>query len=290
METGKFSGEKLKELRKKRRLTQEELAERIGVTRVAVAKWEAGERTPKGEYLVRLASELGVSPSYFFESDNQDKKFKPEKLAGLRKKKGLSQEELAELVGVTRSTVAKWEIGNRVPKGDHLMKLSDVLGVPPSYFFEGEEKPKWDKNAEYLKSKIIPIAIYGEAQAGSFGGYTYPTPEEYFPTPEAMIKGLPPERVFWIRVEGESMKPLFQPGDLVLVADPSYYEVKEGAPVVVLNGDGELTVKYYHHDTKNKVVVLEPANPAYKPIVIPEKELYTGEYLFFPVIAHTKLF
>ena len=219
-----------------------------------------------------------------------EKRFLPERLKEARRRKRLSQEELAELVGVTRSTVAKWEIGNRVPKGDHLMKLSDVLGVPPSYFFEGEEKPKWDKNAEYLNSKVIPIPIYGEAQAGSFGGHTTPTPEEYFPTPDLMIKGLPPERVFWIRVEGHSMEPVFKPGDLVLVADPSWYEVREGDPVVALNGDGELTVKYYHHDTKNKVVVLEPANPAYKPIVIPEKELYSGEYLFFPVIAHTKLF
>jgi len=220
--------------------------------------------------------------------DNEGMKL-GEKIRKLRERKGLSQKELADLVGITQQAIASWESGKKKPRYDKLQRLAEIFKVPISYFLE-EEKPKWDKNAEYLKSKIIPIAIYGEAQAGSFGGYTYPTPEEYFPTPEAMIKGLPPGRVFWIRVEGESMKPLFQPGDLVLVADPSYYEVKEGAPVVVLNGDGELTVKYYHHDTKNKVVVLEPANPAYKPIVIPEKELYTGEYLFFPVIAHTKLF
>ncbi len=222
-----------------------------------------------------------------------EKRFLPERLKEARRRKRLSQEELAELVGVTRSTVAKWEIGNRVPKGDHLMKLSDVLGVPPSYFFEGEEKPKWDKNAEPLKgreAKVIPIGVYGEAQAGSFGGYTYPTPEEYFPTPELMLKGLPPNRVFWIRVEGDSMEPLFHRGDLVLVADPSFYEVKEGAPVVVVNGDGELTVKYYYHDRDRKLVILQPANSKYKPVLIPEKELYTGEYLFFPVIAHTKLF
>ena len=220
---------------------------------------------------------------------SMDKVFKSERLKEARKRKGLSQERLAELVGVTRSTVAKWEIGERSPKGDHLIKLSEVLGVSPSYFFESE-KPEWDKNVERLPDKVIPIPIYGEAQAGSFGGYTMPTPEEYFPTPELMIKGLPPERVFWIRVEGHSMEPVFQPGDLVLVADPTWYEVKERSPVVVVNRDGELTLKYYHHDIKNKVVILEPANPGYKPIVIPEKELFSEEYIFFPVIAHTKLF
>jgi len=213
-----------------------------------------------------------------------------EKIRKLREKKGISQQALAELLGTTQQSIAYWESGRRKPRYEKLKRLAEIFSVPVSYFFEEEEKHKWDKNAEFLPSKIIPIPIYGEAQAGSFGGYAMPTPEEYFPTPEAMIKGLPPERVFWIRVEGHSMEPIFQPGDLVLVADPSWYEVKEGAPVVVVNGDGELTVKYYHHDIRNKMVILEPANPSYKPIVIPEKELYSGEYIFFPVIAHTKLF
>ena len=223
--------------------------------------------------------------------DTITEKFKPRKLAKLRRRKGLSQEDLAELLGVTRVTVARWETGKLVPGTSSILKLSEVLGVPPSYFFEEEtSKPKWDKNAEFLKGKVIPIPIYAEAQAGSFGGYTMPAPEEYFPTHEFMLKGLPPERVFWIRVEGHSMEPLYKPGDLVLVADPSWYEVKEGNPVVVLNGDGELTVKYYHHDTKNKMIILEPANPGYKPILIPEKELYSGKYIFFPVIAHTRIY
>lgn len=218
-----------------------------------------------------------------------ERKFLPKRLAELRRRLRLTQEELAERLGVSRVTVARWETGKLVPGTESILKLSEVLGVSPSYFFE-ERQPEWDKNASFVKGKVIPIPIYGEAQAGSFGGYASPTPEQYFPTPDVMLKGLPPERVFWIRVEGDSMRPMFQPGDLVLVADPSWYEVKEGAPVVAVNGDGELTVKYYHHDRKNRVVVLEPANPAYKPIVIPENKLHESEVLFFPIIAHTKVF
>ncbi|WP_281246681.1 LexA family protein [Desulfurobacterium indicum] len=219
------------------------------------------------------------------------------KIERLRKQKGLSRRELAEKIiekfgGPSTAGLSQYiyqlEKGKRKPKVETLKKIAHVLGVSPSYFFE--EKPKWDTNAEVLHSKIIPIPIYGEAQAGSFGGYAAETPEEYFPTPEMMFRGLPKERVFWIKVEGSSMEPVFRRGDLVLVADPSWYEVKDGDPVVVVNGNGELTVKYYHHDSKNKVIILEPANPGYKPIVIPEKDLYTGEYKFFPVIAHTKLF
>jgi DNA-binding transcriptional regulator YiaG len=41
-------------IRKAARLSQRELAEGAGVTRVAVSKWEAGERLPRGESAVKL--------------------------------------------------------------------------------------------------------------------------------------------------------------------------------------------------------------------------------------------
>ena len=48
-------------LRKMRSLTQEDLAEQIGVTRQAVAKWESGETLPDLDKSMRLAEILGVS-------------------------------------------------------------------------------------------------------------------------------------------------------------------------------------------------------------------------------------
>jgi transcriptional regulator with XRE-family HTH domain len=52
-----------------------------------------------------------------------------EKLQGLRKEKGLSQEGLAELVGVSRQSVAKWESKKSYPEVDKLVQLSNVFGV-----------------------------------------------------------------------------------------------------------------------------------------------------------------
>ena len=54
-------GKNLQKLRKQRDLTQETLAERIGVARQTVAKWEAGDSTPDLEMAGRLASVLDVS-------------------------------------------------------------------------------------------------------------------------------------------------------------------------------------------------------------------------------------
>ncbi len=49
------------QLRKALRLTQEDLAEKVGVTRQAVAKWESGDSLPDLETGMRLARALGVT-------------------------------------------------------------------------------------------------------------------------------------------------------------------------------------------------------------------------------------
>lgn len=52
-----------------------------------------------------------------------------EKLLLVRKDRGLSQEEVAETVGVSRQAVAKWEAGQAYPDILNLVALSDLLGV-----------------------------------------------------------------------------------------------------------------------------------------------------------------
>lgn len=47
----------------------------------------------------------------------------------LRKALGLSQEQLAEQVGVSRQSISKWETGQSVPELDKLLALSRILGV-----------------------------------------------------------------------------------------------------------------------------------------------------------------
>lgn len=50
-----------------------------------------------------------------------------EKIAELRKEKGMTQEELAEIMGVSSQAVSKWENGNAMPEVALLTKLSKVL-------------------------------------------------------------------------------------------------------------------------------------------------------------------
>jgi len=56
-----------------------------------------------------------------------------EKVMKTRKNKGLTQEGLAQLCGVTKRTVASYETDGRIPHAGTLSKLAEVLGVTVSY-------------------------------------------------------------------------------------------------------------------------------------------------------------
>lgn len=67
------------------------------------------------------------------------------RIAALRKSKGLSQEQLAERVGVSRQAVSKWETGAASPEFDKLAALSACLGVSVDELVTGvpcEASPK----------------------------------------------------------------------------------------------------------------------------------------------------
>ena len=51
------------------------------------------------------------------------------KLYELRKQKGLSQEELAGRLNVSRQTISKWEVGESAPDMDNLVSISELFGV-----------------------------------------------------------------------------------------------------------------------------------------------------------------
>lgn len=71
-------------------------------------------------------------------------------LALLRKRKGLSQEDLASLVGVSRQTIYSWEAGLNSPSIVMLKKLSDVLGVSSGDLLEGYQVNRLPKKLEHI--------------------------------------------------------------------------------------------------------------------------------------------
>lgn len=63
-----------------------------------------------------------------------------EKLQELRKEKGLTQEELAEALFVSRTAISKWESGRGVPNIESLKAISKFFSVSIDELLSGEEK------------------------------------------------------------------------------------------------------------------------------------------------------
>ena len=66
-------------------------------------------------------------------------------LKKLRAEKGLSQNEIAKRIYVTKGTVSRWENGNRLPDAAMIYRLSEVLGVDINVLFsaaaQSDESP-----------------------------------------------------------------------------------------------------------------------------------------------------
>lgn len=87
-------------------------------------------------------------------SDN--KKLPQNRIAELRKRKKLSQAQLAKETGLTRQAISLYEIGKREPKLETWIKLADFFGVPVSYI-QGVSNNKNTyefKNAVQLKNAL----------------------------------------------------------------------------------------------------------------------------------------
>ncbi len=85
----------------------------------------------------------------------------------LRKKRNLTQESLAELVGVTRQTIAKWESGESVPDLSLAGKLAAALDVTLD---ELVEAPREELENESLKGKHM----FGVVTVGDKGQIVIP--------------------------------------------------------------------------------------------------------------------
>ena len=84
-----------------------------------------------------------------------------EKIQTCRKSKGLSQEELASVLGVSRQALSKWECNTSTPDSDKIVALSNYFSVSTDYLLKNRDI---DSN-EALSTKIkkqsgnIPIVI-----------------------------------------------------------------------------------------------------------------------------------
>ena len=81
-----------------------------------------------------------------------------DRIQSLRKSKGMSQEELADRIGVSRQAVSKWESEQATPDLDKVVIMSDIFEVTTDYLLKGIEPVKTDDHktmADVLDQRIL---------------------------------------------------------------------------------------------------------------------------------------
>ena len=140
---GNIFGERLKSLRKAADITQQELADRVGVHLQTVSKWERGITEPDMCMFGEIASALGVTIEELWGVPSAE-----ESCGGVfdvaalgrailseRRRAGESQSALAQALGVSAGAVSKWERGVVCPDFETLLALASHFGVAPSRLY-----------------------------------------------------------------------------------------------------------------------------------------------------------
>lgn len=102
-------------------LLQKHVAEQIGVCTETLTHWERNATRPVARYMPAIIRFLGYDPLPPAGSF-------PERLAGARRRLGMTQRKMAERLGIDPSTLGSWEAGQHQPTGKSLQIIETVLG------------------------------------------------------------------------------------------------------------------------------------------------------------------
>ena len=118
------------------------------------------------EKLIPKASCLGIGIARIMINGGDIQMEFNEKLQELRKQKGLTQEELAELLYVSRAAISKWESGRGFPNIESLKAISKYFSISLDDLLSGEEILAIAENDHKQKERTLRDLIFGLLDCG----------------------------------------------------------------------------------------------------------------------------
>ncbi|MDE5993141.1 MAG: XRE family transcriptional regulator [Oscillospiraceae bacterium] len=175
-----------------------------------------------------------------------------------RKALGMTQEELANTLGLNKSTIQRYESGKiEKIKLPIIEAMANALGVCPEYLAAKSDTS--ENNIEVLpNSKIHMIPVFETVSAG-FGAYANDCIIDYMPLYIANISDVP--NMMCIKVTGDSMYPKIEDGDIIVVRRQLCVDNGQIAVVLI---DGEEGVVKKINAGKDFVELIS-INPMYPP-------------------------
>ncbi len=192
-------------------------------------------------------------------------------LKRLREDSRLSQEQLADVIGVSKSTIGMYEQGKRMPNTNTILKdIASYFGVSIDYLvgFQSDNLPLSDEDFSRFGLRHI-----GRRRIPMLGKIACGEPIMCDEECETFVDaGADIDADFCVTAQGDSMiNARILDGDIVFVRKQEM--VENGEIAVVIVNDNEVTLKRFFYYPELNQVVLQPENPAYRPMVYMNEEL-----------------
>jgi phage repressor protein C with HTH and peptisase S24 domain len=265
-------------------------AERLlGISPIAIRAWVGGSK-PLDSKLRGVCARTGLSEAWLTtgmgDDDEQLERFRAfitsaptprERLRRAVEKSGMTAGELARKIGYDSGVVERALSGGRASERMIEAICRVIPGLDKHELLSGaDEAPMIREGVSMAHGAKVNIVVPGgvawNAPLLSFaqaGKYDLAALDDDWNGETEMVT-VKDRRAFVLRIEGDSMTPLLDPGDLVVVS-PSH-EPGKNKPVVVKTISGEVFCKRWGGE-KNGLMIFNSLNPAHEPLILPRAEV-----------------
>ena len=199
-----------------------------------------------------------------------------------RKELDLTQEDIAKRIGVSKQTVQKYESGviANVPS-DKIEMVAEILKTTPAKLMGWEDPDRY--LSPTITDDVVTFPVIGEIAAGydeiaveDWSGETVEVPKSY-------LRGRDRSEFFVLSVHGDSMYPLYQDGDKVLILRQSTLNRSGDVGAIVYDSE-YATLKKIEYVQGEDWLRLIPINPNYLPKEITGSDLEQCRVLGIPTL------
>ena len=195
----------------------------------------------------------------------------------LAESSGLSTSGLAKKAGLDPTTFNKSkryspEGKPRWPSTESLSKILAISGATMSDFMALVDKQGFDTQPRD-RQNISTLPMIGWAQAGAEGFFDengYPVGEGWDDIPFPFLYQENETQLYALEINGESMLPLYRPGDILIIAPGA--QIRRGDKVVVKTRQGEVMAKELARQTTSRIE-LKSFNPAFENRILEMEEI-----------------
>jgi len=213
-----------------------------------------------------------------------------ENLKKIRKMKGMTQQQVADALGVNRVSVTQWEIGDAKPPFNRIVELANLYKITTDRLIAGDppDEGRLSNFSDFLKDtrtanilplysaemkKNVPIlgVVAGSHKEGAFQ-FEAANVIDYVYCPPALLSA---RDIYALYVVGDSMEPKFLSGDLIFVHPARPPRVGDTIVVQLARDPTDLiegVIGVMHKKTEDGIEIKKYNPPAI--IKYPSEEIY----------------